>query len=299
MSIFSGSDQQDLAIGETTQSQTDGEYAKGIDVLSVREADALGRDRFVEEYIRKARPAIVRGGMKLLGRAGSWNLDYFKSVFGDLPIGVVEAENGHAARYAIDNKPRFMPFRELATQMERWTPQAERNYISFTAVNLTDFPHISAHTLHDEMDLGGFLIGRRVSKSTIRFGTGDTDSALHIDSFANLSGQICGRKRWTIFDPSQNEHLAYMDGTDYRSSIDIDKPDYERFPKFRDARPNAEFILGPGDLLFLPPFWWHRVAALSPSASLRVEVRPYLREWFNSPTARAAIARSIRRRISL
>jgi hypothetical protein len=297
MSIYS--EQQNQTSGEPAQSHADAEYATGITVLSACDVIALGRDRFVDDYIRKARPAIVRGGMKLLGRAGTWNMDYFKSVYGHLPIGVVEAENGHAARYAIDNKPRFIPFGELARLMECWSPKAERNYISFTAVDLSGFPHLSAHTLHDEMEVDGFLIERRVTRSTLRFGTGDTDSALHIDSFANLSAQIVGRKRWTIYDPSQNGHLAYMDGTDYRSAIDIDNPDYERFPKFRSARPNAEFILGPGDILFLPPFWWHRVVGLSPSVSLRVEVRAFLRQWFNSKTARAAIARSIRRRIGL
>lgn len=273
------------------------DYAHGIDVLSAEEAGALGKKGFVDNYIKVARPVVVRGGMRLLGRAAQWNLDYFESVFGDVPIGVVEAENGQRARYAIDNAPHFIPFRELVERMRNWTPQADRNYISFTAVNLRTFPHISAHTLHDEMKLDNLVIGKRATITSIRFGTGDTDSALHFDRAANLSGQIIGRKRWTIYDPDQNDYLAYLDGTDYRSRINIDNPDYEQFPQFRHARPVAEFILGPGDLLFLPPFWWHRVVAFSPSASLRVEMRAYLREWFNNRTIRAAIVRVLRRHL--
>lgn len=297
MSIFSSGDGQELASTAVAEDTPTPEYAAGIEILSAEDATKLGRERFVSDYIKAARPVVVRGGMSLLGRAATWNLDYFRTVFGDLPIGVVEAENGQAARYAIDNKPRFMPFCELAGHMENWSPRSDRNYISITAVNLRTFPHISAHTLHDELQLDKLIIAKRAKGSTIRFGTGDTDSALHFDSFANLSGQITGRKRWTIYDPGQNDYLAYVDGTDFRSRINIDEPDYEQFPAFRNARPVAEFILGPGDLLFLPPFWWHRVVALSPSASLRVEMQAYLHEWFNNRTVRAAIVRVLRRHL--
>lgn len=297
MSIVSSDESQHLASAGVAQNAPAPEYAVGIDILAAEDAAKLGRDGFVNGYIKTARPVVVRGGMNLLGRAAKWNLHYFKSVFGDLPIGVVEAENGQVARYAIDNKPRFMPFRELAGHMEHWSPATDRNYISATAVNLRTFPHITTHSLHDELQLDSLVIGKRAGPTTIRFGTGDTDSALHFDSFANLSGQISGRKRWTIYDPSQNDYLAYFDGTDYRSRINIDKPDYEQFPAFRDARPVAEFVLGAGDLLFLPPFWWHRVVALSPSASLRVELKAYFHEWFNNRTVRAAIPRVLRRHL--
>ena len=37
--------------------------------------------------------------------------------------------------------------------------------------------------------------------------------------------------------------------------VDFDNPDYEKFPKFRDVK-GFEAVLGPGDVLYLPMYWW-------------------------------------------
>ena len=42
------------------------------------------------------------------------------------------------------------------------------------------------------------------------------------------------------------------------SPVDILKPDYNRFPKFSQAK-RLECVLKPGDALFMPAFWWHEV----------------------------------------
>ena len=36
--------------------------------------------------------------------------------------------------------------------------------------------------------------------------------------------------------------------------VNFEKPDYRRFPKFRNAR-GLEAVLGPGDVLYLPSYW--------------------------------------------
>lgn len=42
------------------------------------------------------------------------------------------------------------------------------------------------------------------------------------------------------------------------SPVDILKPDYDRFPKFKDARA-LNCTINEGDVLFMPSFWWHEV----------------------------------------
>ena len=42
------------------------------------------------------------------------------------------------------------------------------------------------------------------------------------------------------------------------SPVDILSPDLNRFPLFRRAR-RLECTLRPGDVLFMPAFWWHEV----------------------------------------
>ena len=53
------------------------------------------------------------------------------------------------------------------------------------------------------------------------------------------------------------------------SLVDFANPDFERYPRFREAleaRQVAE--LEPGDAIFIPSMWWHHVEALSPFNTL-------------------------------
>ena len=53
----------------------------------------------------------------------------------------------------------------------------------------------------------------------------------------------------------------------YLSYVDCDNPDYERFPKFRQAVA-LEGILEPGEMLFLPAGWWHQVRSMDLAISV-------------------------------
>lgn len=49
--------------------------------------------------------------------------------------------------------------------------------------------------------------------------------------------------------------------------VDVEKPDLDAHPLFKEA-PYEECILGPGDLLYIPPGCWHYVRSLSVSLSI-------------------------------
>ena len=93
--------------------------------------------------------------------------------------------------------------------------------------------------------------------------------------------QLSGEKHLTLFDPHHNENLyeAHIPeallgftprtGSFHRrtllestsmvmSPVDIQDPDLERFPRFAEAK-RLHCSLGPGDVLFMPAFWWHEV----------------------------------------
>ncbi|KAG8276575.1 Hypoxia-inducible factor 1-alpha inhibitor [Homalodisca vitripennis] len=86
----------------------------------------------------------------------------------------------------------------------------------------------------------------------------------HYDEQQNLFAQIRGFKRCILFPPEQFEcfyphpvHHPY----DRQSQVDFDEPDHTRFPRFAEAR-GQEAVVGPGDVLYIPQFWWHHIECL-------------------------------------
>lgn len=95
-----------------------------------------------------------------------------------------------------------------------------------------------------------------------------TRTAAHWDLPQNLACVIAGRRRFTLFPTDQVSNL-YVGPLDFTlagqptSLVDLDQPDFERHPRFRNALETAETAeLGPGDALYLPSLWWHGVASL-------------------------------------
>ncbi len=92
----------------------------------------------------------------------------------------------------------------------------------------------------------------------------------HVDEWNNVGCVVAGRRRFTLFPPGQISNL-YIGPLDFAptgapmSLVSLRNPDFERFPKFRDAlRASQTAELAPGDAIFIPPLWWHHVESLEP-----------------------------------
>jgi len=92
--------------------------------------------------------------------------------------------------------------------------------------------------------------------------------APHFDNNHNIACVVSGSRRFTIFPPEQlgNLYLGPLlrtPGGTPISVVDLHEPDFEKFPKFREALASArEAVLEPGDAIYIPILWWHGVESL-------------------------------------
>ena len=108
--------------------------------------------------------------------------------------------------------------------------------------------------------------------------------AAHFDESDNVACVVSGTRRFTLFPTDQvaNLYVGPLDRTPAgqpTSLVDLAAPDYDRFPKFREALKNARVTeLGPGDAIYIPALWWHAVEATGP---LNILVNYW---WQDEPT---------------
>lgn len=134
------------------------------------------------------------------------------------------------------------------------------NYVGSTTVDLV----LPGFRDENDLNFGG-------ADPMIRIWIGNrTRIAPHYDVTDNVACVAVGRRRFTLFPPDQlkNLYIGPLDLTPAGQSIsmvDVNEPDFDRYPNFRQAMEHAQVAeLGPGDAIFIPSMWWHNVEGLDP-----------------------------------
>lgn len=101
------------------------------------------------------------------------------------------------------------------------------------------------------------------------FGPKGTVSPLHFDPKDNLLCQAVGAKYLRLYAPEESDKLYPVEGLlSNTSQVQVHLPEtHAQFPEFRRAK-YVECVLKEGEMLFLPPRYWHFVESLSTSFSV-------------------------------
>jgi hypothetical protein len=228
------------------------------------------------ELLDTGQPAIIRGLVRdwPLARQASAEqaAAYLKSFYQGRPIVAFIARPELGGRFGYTPDATQLDFKSDRGNLEQ--------YLELMLAHLDDADAPSWYIGSTDVDL--FLPGFRAendlelnhamfesSPPMVSAWIGNRTTALaHHDMSHNIACCLVGRRRFVLFPPEQVGNLypgplEPTPGGQVVTMTDIDQPDFERFPRLREALAAAQVaVLEPGDALFYPAMWWHQVNAL-------------------------------------
>lgn len=249
--------------------------------MSERLVDRLNRPtprEFYVKYVRANRPVVITGITDHWKAIGKWTPEFFRTQYPDAKVVYTAWESegltNDPTEYYRNRKRRTTTLGAFIEAMN--SPQrTSRDYVSQYPI-FGELPQ-----LRDDIDsLEAYMnipqlypaaVQSKVKKAaTFWLGPAGIVTPIHFDSAHNLLVQIHGKKKLVLVPPQQSQLLYYPSldlGHVNYSPVDVESPDFERFPRFRKAAP-LELELAPGEVLFIPVRWWHYARALESTISL-------------------------------
>lgn len=227
----------------------------------------------VRTFIDSASPAVFKHDIAKTGVGRLLTPNDLRDAFQDESV-TVSVSRGRAFR-SKGGSGRRMAFADFATYVENSNRQSsERLYLSQFPVDTT--PAI----LGSDVATPSYIPdGSSPVSKNLWFGPAGTISPLHFDRSHNLLHQHWGRKHVVMVDPSHSHQLkpgSKNSGSPHVSSLDLVTSGFNIDLSRLDA-PCLETILEPGDVLFLPAFWWHNVISIDVAISINYWWRPPIR----------------------
>ncbi len=238
----------------------------------------LSPEIFQRDFVRRNRPVVISGVAEQWPALARWSPAYLGATFADARVlyttWASDKATNDPADYYRQRKRQWTRLGDFVAGMQA-TGDGARNYITQFRI-FNELPQLSAdvRSLDPYMHIPSYLpaaLRRRLQKApTLWMGPAQTVTPIHFDGADNLLVQVFGRKRLTLIPPEQSGCLYYpclrLGHVNY-SPVDIEEPDYARFPRYKGATP-LEVTIEPGEMLFIPVRWWHHARSLTPSISL-------------------------------
>ena len=221
---------------------------------------------FKEKYFIPQKPLVIKGLMDKQPAGQKWTKDYFKTTMGDVIVDVYDnsIKTDASAYTKADLKMRFADFLNLIEK-------DEHTDLRMFLFNL--FKHNPV--LKKEFPCPNIFNGLLKHYGLTFFAGKDTTIRIHYDlDMANvLHTQIFGKKRVVLISPKYNDLLYRLPLNTY-SLVDINKPDYEKYPGLKHVKA-SECVLESGDSVFMPSGYWHLMSYLTGGMSVAYRKIPY------------------------
>ncbi|VDO98087.1 unnamed protein product [Soboliphyme baturini] len=216
--------------------------------------------QFREHYLTTRTPVIITDAMCTWPALKKWSIPYLlsKMAYRTVPIEI-------GSKYSDDDwSQKLLPFHQFIA--DYITKHGNVGYLAqhelfeqivdlAEDINIPDYCCLLSSP--DDVDINAW------------FGPSGTVSPLHTDPRDNIFAQVMGSKYVSMCSPLETSKVYPYDSPLLFNTcqVDVEHPDFEKFPKFRDIT-LYNCVLRPGELLYIPFKWWHYLRSLETSFSI-------------------------------
>ncbi|XP_051188420.1 lysine-specific demethylase JMJ30 isoform X1 [Lolium perenne] len=235
---------------------------KSLSCKEIARRSCLSLEEFICDYFLRETPVIISGCIDHWPAMTKWkDIQYLKKIAGDRTVPVEVGKSYVCSEW----KQELITFSQFLERM--WSTVCPSN-VTYLAQHPL-FEQIKE--LHEDIMVPDYCYagGGELQSLNAWFGPHGTVTPLHYDPHHNILAQVLGRKYIRLYPGSVSEDLYPHTETmlSNTSQVDLDNIDAKEFPRVQ----NLDFmdcILEEGDLLYIPPKWWHYVRSLSISFSV-------------------------------
>jgi hypothetical protein len=223
------------------------------------------------QYIIKNQPVIITGVANQWQACVNWSPESFTTMFGDLTVPLRASDNEIDLFFGEDSQQKFLHFSEYIDLILN-CDYSDKRPPYFGNIYLND-PEIQpiVEPIIEDFDFPNYFTDSSRNDLHLWIGAANQKSTIHNDNYQNLNAQIYGKKTFLLFSPEQHQFLypVKIDDELWSSPIDPQNPNLAKYPLFNQTS-CIEAILQPGEILFIPVFWWHQARAITTAINLNM-----------------------------
>ena len=222
-----------------------------ISLKDVETFDDISSATFLEKYKKPELPVVMKNLTKEWKAKKLWSLEYFEALAGDKEVKLYGTKSSRDKKMLYDEQTT-MPLKVYFELLR----SGENDLRMFFFEILKEIPSLKDDFAFPEIGLKFFK-----KLPTMFFGGKGASVQMHFDiDYADIF--LChfgGNKRVILFSPDQTPnmyHVPYSFSSLY--GVNYVQPDYEKHPALKELS-GYETLLKHGDVLYIPPGWWHYI----------------------------------------